>query len=185
MKTVALLGGSFNPPHIGHLQAALYVRSVLAFDEVWLLPSFHHPFGKPLTAFQHRVTMCELMAKDFSSWLRVSSAESEIEREGRTIALLHHLLPRFPEIHFSLVIGSDIVNDLPKWKSWSEIERLLPVTILNRAGYPSALAVGPPMVALSSSEIRELVKSGSGARGLLPRAVLDYIQAQQLFLNDV
>lgn len=61
---IALLGGSFNPPHVGHLMAAVYVRATLRAREVWLLPSFHHPFGKQLAPFEARVEMCEAMARD-------------------------------------------------------------------------------------------------------------------------
>src|SRR3990167_4251698 len=118
---ISLLGGSFNPPHVGHLMAALYLRATLASDEVWLLPSFNHPFGKPLEPFEDRGAMCEAMALDVGPWLKVSRAESEVGGEGRTIELLEWLLPRHPGVKFRWVIGSDILGDLPKWKSWDRI----------------------------------------------------------------
>src|SRR5437660_1568301 len=106
-KRVALLGGSFNPPHVGHLMAALYVRSVLGDDEVWLLPTFHHPFGKPTLGYEHRVAMCEAAARDVGPWLKVSRAESEVKAtEGRTIDLLESMLPKHAGTQFRLVIGS-------------------------------------------------------------------------------
>ena len=61
---VALLGGSFNPPHVGHLLAAQYVRATQGVDEVWLMPAYRHPFGKALESFEHRVRMCELLCQD-------------------------------------------------------------------------------------------------------------------------
>ena len=55
---VALIGGSFNPPHVGHLLAAHFVRATEPVDEVWLVPADEHPFGKPLAPFEHRLRMC-------------------------------------------------------------------------------------------------------------------------------
>jgi nicotinate-nucleotide adenylyltransferase len=182
MKSIALLGGSFNPPHIGHLQAAVYLRSVMAVNEVWLVPSFHHPFGKPLTSFEHRVAMCQRMADDYSTWLKVSLVESQVGGEGRTIELLHHLLPKYADTSFSFVIGTDIVADLPKWKSWNEIQALVKVIVLNRAGHPDSSGIGPPMIEISSSEIRESVKCSKSVSALVPKDVDDYIKQHQLFL---
>ena len=82
---VALLGGSFNPPHVGHLMASLYLRSVVGCDEVWLVPSFNHPFGKPLEPFEDRVNMCRAMGADLGPWFKVSRAEASVGGEGRTI----------------------------------------------------------------------------------------------------
>jgi nicotinate-nucleotide adenylyltransferase len=170
---VALLGGSFNPPHIGHLMAALYVRACLADDEVWLMPTFHHPFGKATAPYEHRVAMCELAARELGPWLKVSRAEAEVKGEGRTIELLEHLLPRNPGTQFRLVIGSDIIADLPQWRAWDRIKELVTVTVLYRAGYPAAGTVGPPLAEVSSTEIRQRLGAGEEPGELVPRAVLD------------
>jgi len=173
---VALLGGSFNPPHVGHLMAALYVRACLGDDEVWLVPTFQHPFGKETVAYAHRVAMCEAAVRDHAGWLKVSRAESELGGEGRTIDLLEHLLPRHPGTRFRLVIGSDIIADLPKWKAWDRIQQLVDVTVLNRAGYPAPGTVGPPLAMVSSTQLREKLDPE-----LVPRAVLEYVRANHLF----
>ena len=181
MREISLLGGSFNPPHIGHLMAALYLRATLGSEEVWLLPSFNHPFGKPLEAFDDRVAMCEAMALDVGPWLKVSRAEAEVGGEGRTIELLEWLLPRTPDTKFRWVIGSDILDDLPKWKSWDRIEQLVQVTVLHRAGYPSARALGPPIVEVSSTEIRRLLDSGDVPDELVPRRALEVARTRGLY----
>lgn len=181
MKEIALLGGSFNPPHVGHLMAALYLRATLGSDEVWLLPSFNHPFGKPLEAFEDRVAMCEAMAQDVGPWLKVSRAEAEVGGEGRTIELLEWLLPKHPGTKFRWVIGSDILADLPKWKAWDRIEQLVQVTVLHRAGYPSERALGPPMVEVSSTEIRKLLEGGEPPDELVPRLALEVARARGLY----
>lgn len=181
MAEIALLGGSFNPPHVGHLMAALYVRATLGCDEVWLVPSFNHPFGKPLAPFDDRVAMCEAMGEDLGPWLRVSRAEAEVGGEGRTIELLEWLLPRHPGHRFRFVIGSDILADLPKWKAWERVQALVQVTVLHRAGYPAPGALGPPMAEVSSTEIRRRLEAGEPLADLVPRRALEVARARGLY----
>lgn len=181
MREIALLGGSFNPPHFGHLLASLYVRTTLPVDEVWLLPAFNHPFGKPLAPFDDRVAMCEAMALDVGPWLKVNRAEAEVGGEGRTIELLEWLLPKHPDTHFRWIIGSDILADLPKWKAWDRIQQLVQVTVLHRAGYPSERALGPPLAEVSSTEIRKRFEVGEAPDQLVPRRVLEVARARGLY----
>jgi nicotinate-nucleotide adenylyltransferase len=178
---VALFGGSFNPPHVGHLMAALYLRSVVGVDEVWLVPSYKHPFGKPLVPFEDRVNMCRAMARDVGPWLTVCRAEASVGGEGRTIELLEYLVPRHPGVAFRWVIGSDILGDLPKWKAWDRIQQLVTVTVLHRAGYPSPEALGPPLAMVSSREVRRQLEAGLVPNQLVPKAVLDYARAKRLY----
>lgn len=181
MAEIALLGGSFNPPHVGHLMAALYVRATLGCGEVWLVPSFNHPFGKPLAPFEDRVAMCEAMGEDLGTWLKVSRAEAEVGGEGRTIELLEWLLPRHPGARFRFVIGSDILADLPKWKAWERVQALVQVTVLHRAGYPAPGALGPPMAEVSSTEIRRRLEHGEPLADLVPRRALEVARSRGLY----
>ena len=178
--SVSLLGGSFNPPHVGHLMAALYVRATLG-GEVWLVPAFNHPFGKPLAPFEHRVAMCRAMAADLGPWLKVSEIEREVGGEGRTIETLEYLLPKHADAKFRLIIGSDILKDLPGWKSWDRIQGLVEVTVLYRAGYPDPRALGPPLAEVSSTEIRKRLEAHDPPHELVPRAVLVYASAHHLY----
>jgi nicotinate-nucleotide adenylyltransferase len=180
-RHIALLGGSFNPPHVGHLMAALYVRATLEVDEVWLVPAFNHPFGKPLAPFPDRLALCEAMAADHQAWLKVSRAEEAVGGEGRTVELLEWLIPRTPGVSFRWIIGSDILADLPKWKAWDRVQALATVTVLHRAGYSSPDALGPPMAQVSSSEIRLAFERGEPPAELVPREVLALIKARGLY----
>lgn len=179
--SVALLGGSFNPPHVGHLIAAQYIKATQEIDQVWLLPSFRHPFGKQLTPFEHRASMCRAMCADASGWLQVCEIEQQLGGDGRTVNTVKHLRGNYPDHRFSLVIGSDIVKDLPHWKDFDEIERLARVIVLHRPGYPDPRAIGPPLAAVSSTEVRERLERGQLPRDLVPRAVLAYAQAHHLY----
>ena len=181
MIEVALLGGSFNPPHVGHLLAACYVRATQAVDQVWLMPTFRHPFGKAAEPFEHRVGMCEAMAADAKSWLKVSQVERELGGEGRTVDTLAHLVAAYPGHHFTLVIGSDILKDLPLWKDFERIRQLARVLVLYRAGYPAPEAVGPPLALVSSSEIRAQLEQGKPPEALVPRAALEYARTHRLY----
>lgn len=178
---VALLGGSFNPPHVGHLLAAVYVHATLPVDQVWLVPTFRHPFGKPHEPFEHRVAMCRALGEHAGPWLQVSEAEAQVGGQGRTVELLDWLLPRHPGARFRFVIGSDILADLPQWKDWDRIQRLVQVTVLHRAGYPAPGALGPPLAMVSSTEIRRRLEAGEAPDDLVPRRVLAYARAQGLY----
>lgn len=180
---VALIGGSFNPPHVGHQLAAHYVRATQEVDEVWLMPSFRHPFGKSLIAFEHRLAMCRALCDDASGWLKASDVERDVRGEGRTVDTLEHLRRVRPECDFTLVIGSDILADLPKWKAFDRIQTLAEVLVLYRAGYPAPEAVGPPLAEVSSTAIREAFARGERPSALVPRRVLAYAEAHGLYAS--
>ena len=79
---VAIFGGSFNPPHLAHQMAALYVLETAAIDELWIVPAFQHPFGKVLAPFAHRLEMCELAAAALGPRVKVSAVGRVALAEG-------------------------------------------------------------------------------------------------------
>ncbi len=178
---VALLGGSFNPPHVGHLLAAQYVHATQGVDEVWLMPTFRHPFGKVTAPFEHRVRMCERLCQETSGWLKTSEVEREVGKDGRTVDTLDFLQARHPGLRFTLIIGSDILKDLPYWKEFDRIQRMARVLVLQRAGHPAAEAIGPPLALVSSTEIRERLARGELPADLVPASVLTYAREHQLY----
>ena len=178
---IALLGGSFNPPHVGHLLAVHFVRATEPVDQVWMVPAYRHPFGKPLAEFEHRLRMCELLCEDTSGWLRASDVERQVGGEGRTVDTLQYLAQRFPEHRLTLVLGSDILDDLPHWKDFDRIQELAKILVIQRAGYPSAQAVGPPLTKISSTEVRALLLRKELPSHWLPRRVLEYAHSHKLY----
>lgn len=183
---IALLGGSFNPPHSAHQLACLLLLEAEGFDSVWLLPCFRHAFAKPLADFEHRLEMCRLLAEPFGGRVVVSDVERQILDAGfnRTLDTMDHLSREHPEHHFWLVVGSDLLAELPGWKGFSELRRRFPVFVLRRAGHPAsdnfpASAIELP--AVSSTQVREILGSGGRAAGLLPRLVSDYILRHGLY----
>lgn len=172
MPEIALFGGSFDPPHVGHLLAAAYVLAVEPIDELWFVPVHAHPFQKPLRAsFDHRVELCEAMAAQLRS-ARVSRVEEELGGEGRTVDLLEHLRSKHPGSKFALILGSDLDEERLTWKRWDRIAELARIIRVTRGGTQS-----DAIPKVSSTEVRELLRAGGDASRLVPRAVLERIRA--------
>src|SRR5438270_9413217 len=130
MPEIALFGGSFDPPHVGHVLAAQYVLATEPVDELWLVPVYEHPLGKKLAApFEHRVKLCELAVRDLPR-VKVSRAEADLGGEGRTVDLLEHLAAKHAGTKLALVIGTDLVSERPLWKRFERIEELARIVII-------------------------------------------------------
>ena len=173
MPEVALFGGSFDPPHVGHLLAAAYVLATEPVDELWLVPVFSHPFGKQFVgSFEHRVALCGKLARELPR-TRVSRAEEE-SGEDRTVDLLEYLHRQHPDTRWALVLGTDLNAERPQWKNFERITQLARVIPVQRGGYPDG--TGPVLPEVSSTQVRALLKAGGDLSQLLPRAVLEAIQ---------
>ena len=176
----ALIGGSFNPPHVGHLMAAYWVRATQPVDEVWLVPAFNHPFHKALAPFHHRVAMCELAARQVQG-VAVSRVEAEVGGEGFTVETLEHLHRTRPELSLSWVMGSDLLAERAVWHRFDRIEALATLIVVHRAGFDAPEAPGPALARVSSTEIRERLAAGLDVSGWVPRAVADYARENALY----
>ena len=179
MKTVALFGGSFNPPHIAHQMVCLYVLAVEPVDAVWMVPAFAHPFGKELAPFSDRLAMCALAAAPLGAGVEVCDVEGRLDRPtGRTLDTLRELGRRHPDICFRLVVGADILGEVDGWYRWDEIVRIARPIVVGRAGYGEAEVVLP---AVSSTAVRARVAAGDSAVPLVSRAVMSYITSRGLY----
>ncbi len=189
-RKVGLFGGSFNPPHVAHQLVALYILETCV-DEVWFVPTYSHPFGKQLTAYDHRVAMCELAAAPLGARARVSRAEQELAKKpdfvaSRTLDLIEHLEAQHRDAQLHLVVGADILGETDKWHRWDEVTRRAPLIVIGRTGFslpPGSVATGVTMPEVSATRIRELLATGDvpGAAALLPQTVLRYIARHGLY----
>ena len=185
-KSVAIYGGSFDPPHISHVLATVYALKVGGFERVLVVPVFEHAFQKQLTPFRHRVQMCELSFAGIAG-VEVSSVESELPTPSLTLHTLEHLTRTNPDWELRLLIGSDVLGDTSKWHAFDRISALAPPFVVGRPGhqYPSAQAALLPDV--SSTGIREALATRGSAESdallaaALPRAVLAYIDEHALY----
>ncbi len=184
---IALLGGSFSPPHIAHQVACLYLLEAEGFERVWMVPCFRHAFSKELVDFEERVAMCGLCARPFAGRVVVSEVERVVGDGGvsRTVNTLDYLNAHYPQHDFSLVIGSDILPEIDYWKDFDRIREKYPIMVLARPGYPvpeGDWRVSPAVFpGISSTAIRDRLSAGSSVNGMLPRSVIDYIQKNGLY----
>lgn len=181
---IALFGGSFNPPHVAHQMAALYVLETAPVDELWILPTFRHAHGKALAPFEDRLAMCELAARALGPRVRVNDVERELGDESRTLRTLRALEARFAEHVFSLVIGADLLAEVPTWYGGAELQRSVPFIVVGRSGALTADSGQGGALALpevSSTQVRAALAAGRSVDGLVPRAVLGYIADHGLY----
>lgn len=169
---IAVYGGSFNPPHVGHALVASWILWTGRADEVWLVPSAAHPFGKQNSPFERRVALCEALARSLSPQVRVEAIEGDLPAPTYTIDVLRALAARHPDAHLRLVLGTDNLADLPRWKQWTDIEREFEPLFVGRQGYPRGPAVSPDFPEVSSTEIRARLAQGLPVDDLVPQAVL-------------
>jgi nicotinate-nucleotide adenylyltransferase len=178
---IAVFGGSFNPPHVAHQLAALYVLETQPVDELLVVPTWRHAFDKALAPFADRLEMCRLAMVPLGPRVQVSSIEEELGgQSSRTIVTLEALAARRPDATFRLIIGADILPEREKWWRWSDIERLAPPIVIGRAGHPGGEETIelPPV---SSTEIRARLADGRPVSALVPRAVLSYVTGRGLY----
>ena len=168
---VAVFGGSFNPPHVGHAMIAGWLGWTDRCDEVWLTPAHVHAFGKPLAPFAARVAACERLAALVGEHVRVCTVEASLPSPSFTIVTLDALAAAHPEIRFRLVVGADILHQAGQWRDWSRIEAEYPPLVLGR-GRENAPGA-PTFPDVSSSEIRARLAAGMPVDHLVPRQVLD------------
>jgi nicotinate-nucleotide adenylyltransferase len=187
---VALYGGSFNPPHLGH-QLACTVALAAArppIDELWMVPTFAHPFGKTLAPFADRVAMCEQAARIFGGRVKLSRIEEELGGASYTLSTWKALTARFPAHEFLLLIGADVASERARWHAWPELAALASFLVLGRAGHsagsaPDARDVQLPidLPLVSSTEVRRRLAAGESTAGMLDEEVRGYAERARLY----
>jgi nicotinate-nucleotide adenylyltransferase len=177
---IALYGGSFNPPHVAHQLSCAYVLATARPDQVWMIPTWKHPFAKSLAPYDDRVEMCRLAAQLFGGRVVVSRIEEELGGESFTLNTVKALRQKHPGDQFSMVIGADLVAERERWHGWPELKTLIDFIVVGREGQPdvgAALDLPP----VSSTEIRARLAKGETVDGWMDANVLDYIRARGLY----
>ena len=185
-KTVAIYGGSFDPPHISHVLAAVYALKVGGFDQVLVVPVYEHAFHKRLSPFEHRVRLCELSFAGIAG-VEVSTIERALETPSLTLRTIEHLAREHPDWAMRLLVGSDVLSDAGKWHAFERIAELAPPFIVARPGYEHPNACAALLPDVSSTRIRDALgrrsepDSEALLSGSVPRAVLAYIAEHGLY----
>ena len=137
-KRVALFGGAFNPPHLAHLFMVRYLLTRSDVDEVWVMPSERHAFGKEMAPFEVRLSLLSCCFRD-EVGVRLCEIEREPSLSGRSFDTLSALSERYPELHFKLVIGADNLTSSHRWHRFDELVARWSVIALGRPGHERAL----------------------------------------------
>ncbi len=178
----ALFGGSFDPPHVSHVLVASYVLSVAAVEGVIVVPAYKHPLEKRASAsFEERVHMCELAFADLRR-VEISRVEEELGGESRTLLVVEELIRRDPDRSYRLVMGSDLLGEIDRWHAFDRLAAIAPPFVVTRAGFPApGIDDAAAIPAVSSTMVRDRLRQGVDANGIVPRAVLAYAIERGLY----
>jgi nicotinate-nucleotide adenylyltransferase len=186
---LGILGGTFDPPHDGHLLLALDALDALGLDRLLLIPAARQPLksNAAMTDAPHRLAMTQLLA---AADPRLAVDGSEVERGGLsfTVDTVRALRGAHPAATFFLLMGEDTAATLPQWREPSALAELVQVVVAERGVSERPLPAGfraqrltVRRVDVSATEIRARVREGRSIRGFVPDAVADYIAAHQLY----
>ena len=187
---IGILGGSYNPVHIGHLMLASFVKQFGGFDEVWLMLSPLNPLkvsSDELIPDITRLKMLDIAIGNFPG-IKVNDIELSMPRPSFTINTLRYLAKRYPRHEFKLIIGADNWKVFDQWKDHEEILEKWGVLIYPRPGYPigqvytdGADVIKAPTADVSSTFIRKALARGKNMTYFLPAGVHDYITENTLY----
>lgn len=189
-KSVGILGGGFNPVHIGHLVMADQVKDQLHLDECYLMPTYEPPHVDHKTVIEsdHRVEMLSL-AIEGSKSLAIELAEIKRQGTSLTYDTMKALIESNPTTDYYFIIGGDMVEYLPKWHRIDELVKMVTFVGIKRSGYPEVSDypvtwVDSPLIDVSSTFIREKIQRNDSVKYLLPDNVINYIKEYELYKGE-
>ena len=207
---IGILGGAFNPPHIGHLILAQEILETLGLDKVFFIPANISPHKQVSNVDAESRLEMTILATTGNKNFEV--LDLEVKRGGTsfTIDTIRELKKSYPDDEFYLIIGSDLAETFSTWKNYQDLKKEVKIAVANRKEYPflsqpqpeagqlqaeeagrplaekgedSYLVVDIRQIGVSSSQIRELVKNKRSIRYLVKEKVADYMQQHNLFKN--
>ncbi|WP_312171130.1 nicotinate (nicotinamide) nucleotide adenylyltransferase [Chryseobacterium sp.] len=194
MKKIGLFFGSFNPIHIGHLILANYILEHTDMDELWFVVSPQNPFKekKSLLKDHNRLDMVQLAVKNYSK-MRASNVEFSLPQPSYTIDTLTYLHEKYPDYSFSLIMGEDNLQNLHKWKNADTLVKNYHIIVYPRVfegekkdseyllQHENISFIEAPVIELSATEIRNMIKTGKNVRPMLPPEVFEYLDGSSFY----
>ena len=197
---VGLYFGSFNPVHLGHLVIANHMLNLADLDEVWFVvtPSSPHKQGVSMIPEEHRLQMAHLALADHPH-LKASDVEFNLPRPNYTADTMHHLREAHPEVTFSIIMGQDNLESFHIWKDHESLvaaHRMLIYPRLTQGTSESEARTAmwlahdnvevheAPIIAISSTYVRDAIMAGHDVQFLLPDAVVAYIGNNHFYEED-
>lgn len=198
MQRIGILGGTFDPPHIGHLVLAQYALDALDLACVMFVPAADPPHKDQLRyGIDHRLPMLELAVAGNDQFV---ISRVDVDRPGPhyTVDMVRILQAEQPDTEFYFLMGGDSLHHLPQWYHPLELIALCKLAVMARPGgeitaeltakllpglAERVVVIDSPMLGFSSTEIAERLEAGKSVRYLVPDSVLSYIQDHRLYQN--
>ena len=195
---IGILGGTFNPPHLGHLVCAQEAYLQLGLERVMLIPA-RIPPHKPVDdepGVEHRLEMCRRAVEGDEQRFELSDIEARRAGPSYTLDTLEELHSRMPDSELFLIVGGDVAIGLRSWREPARVLSLATLAVAERPGTRHAeveQALGQieggerarffdmPEIGISSTMLRDRVRAGQPTRYLAPDAVRDYISLHRLY----
>jgi len=189
-KKIGLFFGSFNPVHIGHLAIAGHMLEFTDLDEVWMVVSPHNPLKKKESLLNdaHRLRLVREAIGD-NTRIKVSNIEFKLPQPNYTIDTLAYLHEKYAAHKFVLIMGTDNLQNLNKWKNYEQILSGYSIYSYKRPGFnggtfashPSVKITDAPLMEISSSFIRKAIRDKKDVRYLLAPAAWQYIREMHFY----
>ncbi len=193
MKKTGLFFGSFNPIHIGHLILANYILENTDMDELWFVVSPQNPFKskKSLLNDHNRLDMVQLAVRNYPN-MRASNIEFSLPVPSYTVDTLSYLKEKHPDYSFALIMGEDNLNSLHKWKNSEQLVSNHQIIVYPRlfseakenhplSKHANISVISAPVIELSATEIRNMIKEGKNVRPMLPPEVFEYLDGSSFY----
>ncbi len=190
---VGLYFGSFNPIHIGHLIIANHIVNNSLLNEVWFVISPQNPFKNTASLLneQHRLSLVKI-AIEGEKKLKASNVEFALPKPSYTIDTLVYLSEKYPSKKFSIIMGSDGFQNIEKWKNYKQIIDNYSLHIYQRPGFEiqsptnsNINIIDAPLLQISSTEVRKLIKQKKSIRYLVTDAVKEEIELKHYYNNSL
>ena len=187
---IGLFFGTFNPVHNGHMVIANYMAEFTDLQQVWMVISPHNPLKEAGTLLQdyHRFALVELAIDGYRK-IKASKVEFQLPKPSYTVHTLAYLTEKFPQHEFALIMGSDNLESLHKWKNFEVILENHELYIYPRPGssggkfknHPRVKKVDAPLMEISASFIRQSIKAKKDVRFMLPQAVFEFMEEMNFY----
>lgn len=183
---IGILGGTFNPPHIGHVVLAKEAIRKLCLDKIFFIPTNISPHKD--NDFIDSLARFDMVKLTASQDKKFEVLDIEIKRGGVsfTVDTVKQLKRMYPEDDFFLIVGSDLANNFSSWKDYCALKSLVDIVVAQRKVMPlknkdSFTIIDIPQVDISSSKIRELVKKDISIQDMVEKPVEKYIKKHNLY----
>jgi nicotinate-nucleotide adenylyltransferase len=186
---IGLYFGSFNPVHTGHLIIANHLLNQTELEKIWFIVSPQNPFkvNASLLNEYDRLHLLKLATED-DGRIKVLDIEFSLPKPSYTSVTLAHLQEKYPDNEFSIIMGGDSFQNLHKWKNYEWIVKNYAVFVYNRPGFAISnhvnaklTIVDAPLLQISATDIRSLIKEGKSIRYMVPDKVREEIEKGRYF----